>query len=183
MQTVADIPFAGLAALLDSYGLLLVLAEDGAPIEGSYWGEPEAGIIGNTVYVRGDTPIHSLLHETCHVICMSGARRSVLERDAGGDDLEEAAVCYLQVLLADSIDGVGRMQLMRDMDAYGYSFRLGTTRAWFEKDAEGTGQIIGRRRESLRGTRAESLLRYQRPLVEDGSIDGDCMSSWCSVVP
>ena len=25
---------------------------------------------------------------------------------------------------------------MQDMDAWGYSFRLGSTRAWFESDAE-----------------------------------------------
>jgi hypothetical protein len=25
---------------------------------------------------------------------------------------------------------------MRDMDAWGYSFRLGSTQAWFEQDAE-----------------------------------------------
>ena len=58
------------------------------------------------------------------------------DRDAGGDDLEEAAVCYLQIVLADEIDGVGRERLMRDMDAWGYSFRLGSTRAWFQEDAE-----------------------------------------------
>ncbi len=135
MHTVADIPLSELEALLERFGLRLVQGADDAPIEGSYWGEPEAGIIGDTVYVRSDTPIHSLLHETCHVICMSGARRSALERDAGGDDLEEAAVCYLQLVLADSIDGIGRMQLMQEMDAYCYSFRLGSTRAWFENDA------------------------------------------------
>jgi hypothetical protein len=67
---------------------------------------------------------------------MDGRRRDCLDRDAGGDDLEEAAVCYLQVLLADYIEGVGRDRLMADMDAWGYSFRLGSTRDWFEKDAE-----------------------------------------------
>ena len=89
-----------------------------------------------TVYVRLDTPIHSLLHETCHLICMDEQRRAGLERDAGGDDLEEAAVCYLQIVLADYLPGVGRDRLMRDMDAWGYSFRLGSSRAWFESDAE-----------------------------------------------
>ena len=57
-------------------------------------------------------------------------------RDAGGDDLEEAAVCYLQILLADEIEGVGRDRLMQDMDDWGYSFRLGSTRSWFTEDAE-----------------------------------------------
>ena len=45
-------------------------------------------------------------------------------------------MCYLQVLLADLIAGVGRVRIMADMDAWGYSFRLGSTRAWFEGDAE-----------------------------------------------
>jgi hypothetical protein len=59
-----------------------------------------------------------------------------LDRDAGGDDLEESAVCYLQVLLADELPEVGRKRLWADMDAWGYSFRLGNSRAWFEEDAE-----------------------------------------------
>jgi hypothetical protein len=59
-----------------------------------------------------------------------------LDRDAGGDDLEESAVCYLQVVLADALPGVGRRRLCADMDAWGYSFRLGSTQAWFEGDAQ-----------------------------------------------
>jgi hypothetical protein len=38
-------------------------------------------------------------------------------------------------VLADELPGVGRARLMADMDAWGYSFRLGSTRAWFEQDA------------------------------------------------
>ena len=56
-------------------------------------------------------------------------------KSTGGDDLEEAAVCYLQILLADYLTGVGRARLMRDMDAWGYSFRLGSSARWFEEDA------------------------------------------------
>jgi hypothetical protein len=52
------------------------------------------------------------------------------------DDLEESAVCYLQVVLADYLPGVGRQRLMQDMDAWGYSFRRGTTERWFLEDAE-----------------------------------------------
>lgn len=125
-----------LAALLKRYGLQLCVQAANEPITGSYWGDSEAGIVDLTVYVREDTPIHSLLHETCHLICMTRERRARVHTDAGGDDLEEAAVCYLQVLLADCIDGVGRERLMQDMDAWGYSFRLGSTRAWFDGDAE-----------------------------------------------
>ena len=136
MLYVADIVRSELVALLGRYGIELVLEDDGREITGSFWGDSEAGIVGTTVYVRNDTPIHSLLHETAHVICMTADRRAGLDRDAGGDDLEEAAVCYLQVVLADEIRGVGRDRLMSDMDAWGYSFRLGNTREWFQHDAE-----------------------------------------------
>lgn len=133
--TVNDISLDSITALLQRFGLKLITVDVDSPIPGSYWGEPEAGIIGNTVYVRGDTPIHSLLHECCHIVCMTSKRRAELQRDAGGDNLEESAVCYLQILLADWLPGVGRDRLMRDMDAWGYSFRLGSTRQWFEEDA------------------------------------------------
>ena len=133
--TVADIRFSSLTQLLGRFGLSLRLLDDGAVITGTFWGEPEAGIVGRCAYVRLDTPVHSLLHESCHVICMDGARRAGLERDAGGDDIEEAAVCYLQIVLADYLPAVGRDRLMQDMDAWGYSFRLGSSRSWFESDA------------------------------------------------
>jgi hypothetical protein len=51
-------------------------------------------------------------------------------------------VCYLQVLLAEELPGVGRERLCSDMDAWGYSFRLGTTRAWFDGDAEDARQWL-----------------------------------------
>jgi hypothetical protein len=140
--TVADVRFDDLVSLLGHYKLELVIQNAGEPITGSYWGDPEAGIIHNTVYVRDDTPIHSLLHETCHVICMTGDRRRQLDRDAGGDDLEEAGVCYLQVVLAEHMAAIGRERLMQDMDTWGYSFRLGNAREWFEQDAEDARQFL-----------------------------------------
>ena len=133
---VADVGEQTLAELLGRYGLELVVQAEGETIRGSFWGDAEAGVAGHTVYVRPDTPVHSFLHESCHIICMDAARRACLDRDAGGDDLEEAAVCFLQILLADFIDGVGRERLMADMDAWGYSFRLGSTRTWFDRDAQ-----------------------------------------------
>lgn len=139
---VRDVQSVTLAALLERYGLDLKIENDGAPITGSFWGDTEAGIVGNTVYVRRDTPIHSLLHETCHVICMTSARRDGLNCDAGSDDLEESAVCYLQLVLADQIDGVGCARLMLDMDAWGYSFRLGSTQEWFQNDAEDAKKFL-----------------------------------------
>ena len=134
--TVHDVGRDTLAALLHRYGLEVVVQPDGKAITGSFWGDSEAGAVGRTVFVRSDTPVHSFLHESCHIVCMDGGRRNGLDRDAGGDDIEEAAVCYLQVLLADYIDGVGQARIMADMDRWGYSFRLGSTRAWFDRDAE-----------------------------------------------
>ncbi|HEY2808812.1 MAG TPA: hypothetical protein VGI91_08450 [Steroidobacteraceae bacterium] len=124
-----------LRQFLARYGMQLHLTAPGELISGSYWGESEAGLRGERLYARTDTPVHSVLHEASHFICMSPGRRAQLDRDAGGDDDEESAVCYLQVLLADEFTGVGRVRLMQDMDAWGYSFRLGSTRVWFENDA------------------------------------------------
>lgn len=142
MLLIADIEQDAIEALLGRFQLGLVVEANDVSITGSFWGDSEAGIVGDKVYVRRDTPVHSLLHETGHVICMTADRRSGLERDAGGDDLEEAAVCYLQIILADHIEGVGRTRLMRDMDAWGYSFRLGNTHDWFEQDAEDAKEFL-----------------------------------------
>ena len=122
--------------LLERYGLDLVILPPGAPITGSYWGESEAGLVANRVYARLDTPLHSLLHEASHAIVMGAARRAVLDRDAGGDHAEENSVCYLQVLLADEVPDYGRAAMWRDMDAWGYTFRLGSARMWFENEAD-----------------------------------------------
>jgi hypothetical protein len=125
-----------LARLLQLFGVEIREHPAGAPLPGSYWGAPEAGLQGHLLHISEATPLHSALHEACHFICMDPARRSGLDTDAGGDDLEESAVCYLQILLADRLRGVGRDRLMDDMDTWGYSFRLGSARAWFAQDAE-----------------------------------------------
>lgn len=135
-----------LALLLSRYGLQLTLVAPEAKIPASYWGESEAGLRGEQLYARLDTPLHSVLHEASHYICMSPERRAGLDRDAGGDDLEESAVCYLQVLLALQLPGVGHERLFADMDAWGYSFRLGSTRAWFEQDAQDARQWLQQHR-------------------------------------
>jgi hypothetical protein len=132
---MSDVSAEGLANLLARFDLELVVVPDNSSIVGTYWGEPEAGLVQHRVFARGDTPVHSLLHEACHAICMTAARRSALHGDAGGDDLEESAVCYLQILLAENLSDVGGQRLMQDMDTWGYSFRLGCTRRWFEIDA------------------------------------------------
>lgn len=133
---VADIAFEDAAALLARHALQLHHVADGAPIPGSYWGEPEAGIIASDVYVRNDTPVHSMLHEACHLIVLPPERRAVVHTDATDSVPEEDATCYLQIVLAGQLPGVGSAQLMADMDAWGYTYRLGSTRAWFEQDAE-----------------------------------------------
>ena len=137
--TLDDIEVAAVEALLARFGITLHRVPDRQSIPGSFWGDPEAGIVRDTVFARGDTPLHSILHEAGHIICMDERRRACLERDAGGDDLEEAAVCYLQVLLAGEIEAVGSARLMADMDAWGYSFRLGSTARWFREDAADAG--------------------------------------------
>ena len=124
-----------LGLLLARFGLSLRLVAHGEVIPGSYWGESEAGLIGDRLYARLDTPLHSVLHEAAHYVCMTPERRTGLDRDAGGDDAEECAVCYLQLLFADALPGVGRERLCDDMDAWGYSFREGSTRAWLAGDA------------------------------------------------
>jgi hypothetical protein len=122
--------------LLDRYGLALQLVAPEEIIPGSYWGEREAGLIGAKIFARLDTPLHSVLHETAHFICMTAERRAGLDTDAGGDDAEESAVCYLQVVLAESLPNVSRQRMCRDMDEWGYSFRLGGAATWFAEDAD-----------------------------------------------
>jgi len=133
--TVAELPPGALAELVERFGLELAEVPLGEDIPGSFWGDREAGMIGRGLYVRPDTPVHSALHEFCHMICMDDARRAVLDTDAGGDTDEEDAVCYLQVLLAGILPGMGRERMFRDMDDWGYSFRLGSSARWFAEDA------------------------------------------------
>lgn len=125
-----------LQILLDRYGLALQLMAPEEVIPGSYWGEREAGLIGSKIFARLDTPVHSVLHESAHFICMTPERRAGLDTDAGGDDAEESAVCYLQIILAQSLPNIGAARMCRDMDAWGYSFRLGSAARWFDEDAE-----------------------------------------------
>lgn len=133
---------AALAALLKPYKLVIELIEEGATIPGSYWGEREAGLIGSTLVIRPDTPLHSALHEAAHFVCMDEARRTGLDRDAGGDVSEENAVCYLQILWGDCLPGVGADTIMTDMDEWGYTFRLGSAARWFREDADDARQWL-----------------------------------------
>jgi hypothetical protein len=133
--TLAELEDPEVEALLARYGAKLVRIRDAASIPGSYWGEPEAGLIGCAVYARADTPAHSLLHELGHYVCMDAERRRTLATDAGGSDDEECGVCYLELLLAEELTGFGAARCLRDMDEWGYSFREGSARAWLDGDA------------------------------------------------
>ena len=154
--TVSDVGVDAVTGMLNRYGLQCIELAAGETIPGSYWGESEAGLIGARIYWRSDTPLHSVLHEAGHFICMTEERRTQLEKDAGGDYDEENGVCYLQIVLAGELSGVGRERMFHDMDAWGYTFRLGSARAWFEQDAD-----------DARGW-----------LVDRGVIDGDAWTTW-----
>ena len=150
-----DIALGDVASLLSRHGLTLEPVADGDPIPGSYWGEPEAGIIGTTVFARGDTPVHSMLHEAGHLIVLPEERRQAVHTDATDSVAEEDAVCVLQALLGDALPGVGRERVLADMDAWGYTFRLGSAQAYFEHDADQAWEWL----------RARGLVDAQRRLV------------------
>lgn len=142
---LSSIDLAPARALLQRYGLALECVGDDAPIPGSYWGDTEAGVIAHTVYVRADTPVHSLLHEACHLIVAPSERRDRIHTDASDSQAEEDATCYLQIVLAEELPGVGGARLCEDMDRWGYTFRIGSARAWFERDAEDAREWLVRR--------------------------------------
>ena len=139
---VRDTTVAVITHFCSSYGLAPQFVDSSSAIPGSFWGEQEAGLIGNILYLQQDTPLHSLLHETCHYICMPASRRASLDTNAGGDYDEENAVCYLQILLADRLPPLNPARILADMDSWGYSFRLGSAARWFYEDAEDARQWL-----------------------------------------
>ncbi len=142
MLTVANLPAQALQNLLHIYSIQVKSVANSETIPGSFWGDSEAGLIKNTLYVRPETPVHSALHEACHYICLDPVRRNNLDTDAGGDYDEENAVCYLQILLAAKLSGCSADIILRDMDSWGYTFRLGSALAWFQNDAEDAQQWL-----------------------------------------
>ncbi|MCK5644732.1 MAG: hypothetical protein KAJ19_28290 [Gammaproteobacteria bacterium] len=142
MLTVADLPEQALQTLLHVYDMEVKTVPTSEAIPGSFWGDSEAGLIANVLYVWPETPVHSALHEACHYICLDSARRTALNTDAGGDYDEENAVCYLQILLAAKLPGCSADTLMKNMDSWGYTFRLGSAFAWFREDAEDAQQWL-----------------------------------------
>ena len=128
--------------LLGLFALQLNILADGATIPGSFWGECEAGLIGSEVFVRSDTPVHSLLHEACHLMIIVPEKRALVHTDASDSEAEEDATCYLQLLLADYLSGFGFARACKDMDCWGYTFRLSSAQAWFESDAEDAVEFL-----------------------------------------
>jgi hypothetical protein len=85
-----------------------------------------------------------------------------IHTDASESQAEEDATCYLQILLADALAGVGRDRIMADMDAWGYTFRHASARAWFERDAEDAHAWLDAREllpDSCDATCVESAVR------------------------
>lgn len=133
---IRDSGWECLESLFAPCGLRIERVALGSEIPGSHWGDDEAGLIRHTLYAREDTPVHSVLHEAGHWLLMSPERRDHLHTDAKGSAVEEMAVCYLQILLSDLVSCMGRERMFDDMDRWGYSFRLGSSRAWFHQDSE-----------------------------------------------
>jgi hypothetical protein len=173
MLTLSDIGFESPTRVLAGYGLQLVRVADGEPIPGSYWGECEAGLIGETVYARADTPVHSLLHEAGHLIVLPPERRADVHTDATDSIDEEDAVCVLQALLGDALPGVGRARILADMDAWGYTFRLGSAQAYFDHDADSAWQWLADRGLVDLGQRSLKLPTPQpRSVLTPGPASG-----------
>ncbi|MGB0955524.1 MAG: hypothetical protein ACPGZP_05930 [Panacagrimonas sp.] len=163
---MSRIGLAALQALFRAAGLTVSQLAENAAIPGSFWGAPEAGLIGHRLYVRADTPVHSALHEACHYLCLDETRRPSLHTDAGSSDVEENAVCYLQCLLAEQLAGYSMAQCFADMDAWGYNFVLGSARAWFNNDSEDARDYL--RRLVLPRLR-RSGIRIELPPVESAT--------------
>ncbi len=140
--TCSELTQMALEKLLSPYHLNIKIVEKNTPIPGSFWGDNEAGLIANKLYIQNNTPVHSALHEACHYICMDNIRRTELDTNAGGDYDEENAVCYLQLLLSEHLDSYSKQQQFQDMDNWGYSFRLGSAKRWFNDDASDAKQWL-----------------------------------------
>jgi len=173
MQYFSDIQDNSLDKLLSHYQLQIEPVADNSSIPGSHFGDSEAGLIENRLYLRSDTPIHSALHEACHYICMDQQRRHNLHTDAGGDYDEENAVCFLQILLADYITGNSSSQLMQEMNEWGYTFRLGSSERWFEEDADDARQWL--LEHQLINTDNEPTFRLREQEIQGNQMIRKCL--------
>jgi hypothetical protein len=142
MHSLKNIQTAVLRPFFDRYQLNLKVVDIRDDIPYSFWGAPEAGRYQSTLYAREDTPIHSLLHEACHFICMPPKQRSIDSHDAGGSALIENACCFLQLVLSDHIPNFNKAIHMDDMNTWGYNFRLGSAARWFYADSDDASQWL-----------------------------------------
>jgi len=145
VQLVAEVGRGVFDQLFKPYGLTIQWHAVGQAIPGTFWGEPEAGLIQHTLHAREDTPVQSVLHEGCHWVCMSSERRAKLHTNVGGTALEECAVCYLQIQFAQRIPAIGKARILSDMDDWGYNFRTGSASSWYQTDAEDARDWLVRR--------------------------------------
>lgn len=146
MHSLKNIQPPSLRPLFDHYQLNLKEVDINNDIPYSFWGAPEAGRFQSTLYAREDTPIHSLLHEACHFICMSPQQRHADSHDAGGSALIENACCFLQLVLSDHIPNFNLAIHMHDMNTWGYNFRLGSVARWFYADSDDASQWLIRQK-------------------------------------
>lgn len=156
MRRLKNIQPSVLRPILDRYQLSLTMVSTDSDIPHSFWGAPEAGRHQSTLFAREDTPIHSLLHEMAHFICMPSAQRQHDSHDAGGSALIENACCFLQIVLSDHIPAFSQSIHMHDMDSWGYNFRLGSTARWFYADSDDAREW----------------------LLSQSLIDQDCQPTW-----
>lgn len=136
MHRLKNIQSDAMRPLFDRYQLQLHEVSSNNEIPYSFWGTPEAGRQQSILYARADTPIHSLLHEACHFICMPPSLRHQPSIDAGGTAEEEDACCYLQLILSDYVPGFNQHIHLHDMNIWGYNFRLGSSARWFYADSD-----------------------------------------------
>jgi len=139
---VHDVGLACLESFFKPFGLNVVSVPAQEAIPGSHWGDEEAGLIRHSLYARDDTPVHSVFHEACHWLLMSQERRDALHTNAGGSMAEENAVCYLQIVLSEHLDVMGKARMLQDMDTWGYTFRMGSAQKWFEQDADDAREFL-----------------------------------------
>ncbi len=146
VTSLGDIEPAAIERLLTAFGLSLAGVAPGASIPGSYWGDSEAGLVGDRLFARADTPVHSLLHELGHYVCMdpTAARcarhRCGRRRRRGSGRVLPAGVARRRACEASAASAASR-----DMDTWGYSFREGSARAWLAGDGV-PRRVLGSRR-------------------------------------
>ena len=161
-----DIGFDDVAALLARYGLAARARRRRRADPRQLLGRTRSRPDRPRVHARDDTPVHSLLHEAAHLIVLPPERaRRAYRRHRFGRGRRRR----LRAAVAARRRPARRRPraLMADMDAWGYTFRLGSARAYFERDAEDAGPGCSAR--GLVVCRPKSAVCDARTTVDDGS--------------